>query len=236
MPIAKHRALSVALACTALLGLGGCKIFGVHRSLSPQAVALETRSEVWFAGQLQAGKAALADGRFAEAVVAFSNLRGEPGYDAEACNGLAIAYAGIGRTDLAANYFRRAILASPDDARFRRNLAMLEDRLAPAKEPARAALADATKGAPIASGAAPEAAVRVAARPRIALARVSDQEVMLQAAPGVAQWEPVRMPRPAVLAKVSGSHGRTIVMRPAAPAAYPVRIVFGRDTIGRVLR
>jgi tetratricopeptide (TPR) repeat protein len=257
-----HRTALIAAARTGLAGLavialGGChSLFARHHTLSAEAVAVQTRPEIDLAGQLVAGRTALAEARYAEAIAAFSRLRGEPGYDGEACNGLAIAWAGIGRDDLAAVYFRRALAAAPDDARYQRNFARFEARQDGARQ-ARAQLAAAqtqTQTQTQAQAAAPTSAPAVAtARTAPQLTRVSAHEFVLQAASGVALWEPAAPRRhlaarpmaapvrhaPAVLPTIAGTQGRTFVIaRRAAPSSsgYPVRIVFGRNAIGAALR
>jgi hypothetical protein len=85
------------------------------------------------------------------------------------------------------------------------------------------------------------------------LTRISAHEFVLQAASGVALWEPAAPRRhlaarpmaapvrhtPTVLPTIAGTQGRTFVIaRRAAPSSsgYPVRIVFGRNAIGAALR
>lgn len=52
-------------------------------------------------------------------------LQADPGL-AAAHNGLAVAYAALGRTDLAQRHFELAVAAAPDNMAYRRNLARLE--------------------------------------------------------------------------------------------------------------
>lgn len=241
-------AARLTLAGTAVLVLGGChSLFAWHRPLTPAVRALETRSDVYLADQLAAGRVALEEGRHAEAIAAFSRLRGEPGYDAEACNGLAVAWAGIGRDDLAAAYFRRALALAPGEQRYRRNLALFEARQETVRA-ARAALAElaAIPWAPPVLSQATPAAVKVASGMDARITRISKREILLQAAPGIALWEaPHGHPKsarstlatrqPTMLPVVTGTHGRTFAMGArAAPAGpYPVRIVFGRAAVVR---
>lgn len=72
---------------------------------------------------IERGKELLQRGQYADAISAFRKaLRDEPD-GAEANNGLAIAYDGIGRKDLARRYFELAVAEKPDEIRYRGNLA-----------------------------------------------------------------------------------------------------------------
>lgn len=75
---------------------------------------------------LAAGKRALADGQYGAAVAALRLARLDPGCAAEATNGLGVAYAQLGRDDLAERYFREAAAMDPQDRRFTANLARFE--------------------------------------------------------------------------------------------------------------
>ncbi|MEY4721093.1 MAG: hypothetical protein RIQ46_818 [Pseudomonadota bacterium] len=72
---------------------------------------------------LLAGKDALRQGQYAAAITDFRIARLDPALEAEAFNGLAIAYSNIGRPDLSERYFRQAVALAPDDRRFAANLA-----------------------------------------------------------------------------------------------------------------
>lgn len=75
---------------------------------------------------LAEGRRALADGRYVAAVAALRLARLDPDCAAEAANGMGVAYALLGRTDLAERYFREAVARDPQDRRFSGNLARLE--------------------------------------------------------------------------------------------------------------
>lgn len=74
------------------------------------------------AKQMALGRQMLDDGQFGQAVIAFRNVQHVPEYSAPAHNGLGVAYAQIGRPDLAERYFRMAVLDIPTDARYQANL------------------------------------------------------------------------------------------------------------------
>ncbi len=82
----------------------------------------------YFELRLAAGRAHLKAGRPTQAVTAFRQASYDPRFAGEAYNGMAIAYAQIGRDDLASALFAKAVAANPNDERFARNLARLEGR------------------------------------------------------------------------------------------------------------
>lgn len=75
---------------------------------------------------LAMGRQALADGQYGTAIAALRFARLDPACSAEATNALGVAYARIGRDDLAERYFREALALAPDDRRFAANLARFE--------------------------------------------------------------------------------------------------------------
>ena len=75
---------------------------------------------------LEEGRAYLRSGQIAAAVASFRIARMDPSTAAEANNGLGVAYAKIGRMDLADRYFRVAVELNPSDDRFAANLLRLQ--------------------------------------------------------------------------------------------------------------
>lgn len=65
----------------------------------------------------------LASRQYGLAIELFRAASREPALEVDSLNGLAIAYDGIGRRDLAERYFQKALAARTDDERTRRNLA-----------------------------------------------------------------------------------------------------------------
>ena len=110
----------------AATSLSGCQVFGGSGSASLSAQDFDMSE--YFERRLATGRAELKAGRPTQAVVAFRQASYDPRYAGEAYNGMAIAYAQIGREDLAASLFARAVAAAPEDERFARNLARLEGR------------------------------------------------------------------------------------------------------------
>jgi hypothetical protein len=87
----------------------------------PEAVPALQRAE----GQLAAGRDALGQRNYAAAITAFRAASVEQSVQPAAQNGLGVAFAGIGREDLAELHFRKAISLDPANARYEENLARL---------------------------------------------------------------------------------------------------------------
>ncbi len=115
-----------ALSASMLALLGGCA--------SGRSPSLEIRS----VGQSQMspdtgnivdrGKELLSRGQNADAISAFRGALRTEGNQAEAYNGMAIAYDRIGRADLARRYFELAVAEQPTADRYRNNLARFFNR------------------------------------------------------------------------------------------------------------
>lgn len=109
--------------------LGGCQSFpltswmfkdagraaSAHRQLAGSPI-----------GALEEGRAFLRDGNISAAVASFRIALLDPAMRAEACNGLAVAYARLGRDDLAQRYFLAAISAEPENQKYVANLLRLQ--------------------------------------------------------------------------------------------------------------
>lgn len=121
-------AWGTAVVSAAVL-LSGCKILGIHHVAGvPAASQLATAQAAPAPGSaLQDGRENLRANRTGLAIDSF-NLALASGEDpAAAYNGLAIAYARIGRTDLAYRFFKKAMNSDPLSPVYSRNLAMLID-------------------------------------------------------------------------------------------------------------
>ena len=103
-----------------LAGCAGTGSRNMQASAAP--VSLET---LFGAEDVADGKDALRQGNMSLAVDAFRRAAINPQTAGEANNGLGIAYARLGRTDLAETHFAKAIALAPGDARFSSNLARL---------------------------------------------------------------------------------------------------------------
>lgn len=138
-------AFKVAGTLALSLTVSGCGIFhkqsGVARSLERKA-ATELAYDGSF--EFEFARASLIDERYGQAITSFRKSEIYPKYQAESDNGLGIAYAALGRNDLALRYFRKAVDFAPGEAKFLANLNRLETAIAAANErsaPALAALA-----------------------------------------------------------------------------------------------
>jgi len=127
---------------------------------------------------LEEGKAFLRQGRISAAIASFRIARSEPSTRAEASNGLGVAFAKLGRLDLADRYFQAALSAEPDNQRYVANLLRLEGQIALAGRESRA----------VAQVAAQSARRAPAPRQRTSgpVKRVSPTEVLVQSLPELA--------------------------------------------------
>ena len=122
---------TVRLTClvTAAVSLSGCQSFPLTSWLfkndrtasdaDPQLAGSTT-------GALEEGAALLRAGNLSAAVASFRIAQLDRATRADACNGLGVAYAKLGRLDLAERYFQAAILSDPDNTRYAANLLRLQ--------------------------------------------------------------------------------------------------------------
>ncbi|RVQ69387.1 hypothetical protein EKN06_04180 [Croceicoccus ponticola] len=116
---------TIAGLVLAATSLGGCQsLFG---SNTASADLNDVDMSSYFEQRLLEGRLHLNANRPTRAITAFRQGSYDPKYAAEAFNGMAIAYDRIGRPDLAARYFAKAVEADPRDERFARNLARFEE-------------------------------------------------------------------------------------------------------------
>jgi tetratricopeptide (TPR) repeat protein len=115
--------VALLLAVTVPL-LTGCKsIFSAHGfSHIKVKVADDQLLAQYGQKQIAIGREALENGEYGLALIAFRNVERDPAYAAAAHNGMAIAYDGIGRPDLAERFFKQAIADSPEDKNYQANL------------------------------------------------------------------------------------------------------------------
>lgn len=104
--------------------LGGCQsIFGSHAApAANQALDLQAEIGRYATEQLEGGRRLLDLGQNGLAISAFRKALIGTEQRAAAHNGLAVAYANIGRPDLAERYFRLAMQEAPGDDRYAANL------------------------------------------------------------------------------------------------------------------
>ena len=111
------------------LSLGGCQSlklpgwsFKKQRSEPQQSEP----SELAYRGILDDAKTQLREGNLSTAIALFRVARQSEDNRAEAYNGMAVAYAKLGRTDLADRYFRAALKVDPEGDRYAANLLRLQ--------------------------------------------------------------------------------------------------------------
>lgn len=114
------RKIAAGLAIAVLLG--GCQsIFGKAAGVDIQPVGVPTTAQGLIA--LEEGREFLRAGDPGSATVVLQIAAGDPSTMAEAFNALGVAYAMLGRGDLAERFFQRAVAENPAEAKFAANLA-----------------------------------------------------------------------------------------------------------------
>jgi len=124
----------VSAVAAAALMLGGCQSFPLT-SWMFKGERSETRQLAGnTAGALEEGRAFLREGNIASAVASFRIASLDRANRADACNGLAVAYAMLGREDLAERYFREAIATEPENTKYVANLLRLQRQVMLARQ------------------------------------------------------------------------------------------------------
>ena len=180
----KHT-LSLLVLAVAAVPLGGCSmLFGKSNEFAARkSPAKQLKAEDFAAARLGEARAALDKGHWAEAITAFRDAQRLPALAPSAHNGMGVAYAELGRPDLAERYFLLAIAAAPEDRRFAANLSRLYAQNArPEPELAAAPEAIPALTAPRSALTGANTAVRVE-RPAGRLVRTARGEMRLQSAP-----------------------------------------------------
>ncbi len=130
--------------------LGGCQILNLPAMVFKSRPGAESKSwapaaKTDYAAALSEGRFALSSGNLSEAAALFRIAQGGESTYADATNGIAVAYAKLGRPDIAERYFRMAIDSQPENPKFAANLLRLQqDR--DDREPAPAASAHGSGG------------------------------------------------------------------------------------------
>jgi len=163
----------IAAAMAATL-LGGCQsIFGHHARLDVRPAGGEVSSAT-YAVALAEGRQELMRGEVGLAIVSLQTAATQPDTAAAAHNGLGVAYAMLGRGDLAERYFQQAVAEDPAEAKYAANLARYYQ----------------SREAALARASAAPAVVAVAAGGDVQggeLAVAEPLERVLQSAPGTAR-------------------------------------------------
>ena len=234
----------IGLAAGAAM-LSGCQGFplGKWAFAKPRSASQAGVADVAFSeATLQEGRQQLEQGRISEAIASFRMAMMAPATRAEASNGLAVAYAKLGRSDLADRYFREAMTLDPDNSKFAANLLRLQQQtilmaaeeratmLADASVPS-AAVAASAQDTPLAQN---DSLVRVS-RGEVHLALSSEQtaapRMTVRSRMAVAEAAPVASEGPSKVAvKDSSVTPAAEVTAEAKPASasktivYPVRL------------
>ena len=127
------------LLVAASVSLAGCQLFTGGKSHMAHLKGDASRS----LATLEEGRTFLRDGQIAAALASFKIAQLDVATRADATNGLAVAYAKLGRPDLARRYFMLALSLDPGNTvyaanllRLQRNTALAErEEAAPAAEP-----------------------------------------------------------------------------------------------------
>lgn len=123
------RLIAMISASTALGGCQSVPLLGWMSKERPAAAAKRNTLAENKSGALEEGKALLRSGNISAAVASFRIALLDPAARGEANNGLAVAYAKLGRADIADRYFRAAIESDPDNPKFAANLLRLQQQV-----------------------------------------------------------------------------------------------------------
>jgi hypothetical protein len=210
----------------AFLALGGCQSLFSSPSFASRAPAAESTSidmSDYFTARLEAGRTHLAHGRPAAAVIAFRQASYDPAHAGPAFNGMGVAYAQMGRQDLARRYFTMAVAIDPLDERFARNLARLENDAV--SDSIRSAFAEAGNAPPEVSPQQSSDTVRSAQDS--GMRRVSSREVEIFGAAALRSDKIITTVRPQPAEQRSSS----AIARSDRAATYPIRIALPRAEV-----
>lgn len=120
------RTIAIVSLALAAPGLSACNaLFGDHGSSSGRLSSADLDMEDYFADRIAMGRALMDRQRYGAALVAFRQARYHPDYAGDAYNGMAVAYAKLGRADLAERFFLEASHVDPGNPRYMANLSHL---------------------------------------------------------------------------------------------------------------
>jgi len=124
------KAISIGvLTVTGALALSGCQLFETPRLAKAAGRHLDDQNGMQASHGLaiEEGRGHLRANRSGMAIDAFNRGLAQGEDPAAAYNGLGVAYARIGRSDLAYRFFKKASVSDPENPTYWRNLAMLID-------------------------------------------------------------------------------------------------------------
>ena len=118
-----------AFAMVSVFALGGCQFFGnmhvAHNAQTGQPAEASASASALPAALIQEGREHLRGNRTGLAIEAFNRALASGEDPALAYNGLGVAYARIGRPELAYRFFKKAAMSDPANPMFAHNLAAL---------------------------------------------------------------------------------------------------------------
>jgi tetratricopeptide (TPR) repeat protein len=198
--------------------LGGCQSFPLTSWMfKGKRPAAEQRIELAgnTAGALEEGRAQLREGNISAAVASFRIALLDASSRAEASNGLGVAYARLGRHDLADRYFQGAISAEPENSKYVANLLRLQQQVMLARRATAAhAVALAQPG--------PRADRRQGGEPLVAgrVDRVSRGEVLVHARRDLGNAPAIAV----AYRDAPAEENADAIALADGPGAYPVRV------------
>lgn len=117
----------LTVIAAAAVALSGCQsVHGFFAKLRPHAAEVRPVETALVNADLEAGRHFLAEGRLVAAIHAFRAAQADPDALPAASNGLGVAYARLGRFDLADRYFRVALSLEPANDTYLANLLRMQ--------------------------------------------------------------------------------------------------------------
>lgn len=217
--------------CCSLAALSGCQLLGnLHLTRSSQDRATVAELAITSGTAVQEGRDHLRGGRPGLAIEAFNRALASGQDPAAAYNGLGVAYARLGRTDLAFRFFKKAALSEPDNAAYSRNLTRLID----SPQFALAMMSQAAPASAIASPALPAPQERTARIPG-RLQRDGNHQFSLTTLPSADEVSPAAR-RSAGLAqcprsKLRGKRVCAAVMLPQIERRRPAEVAIASPVV-----
>lgn len=234
------------------LALGGCQSFIGALGFGPkQSGQVEQRAEAFGTLELERGRLAMRQGHIALAIQQFRMAALNQQTAPDAFNGLGVAYAKLGRADLAERYFKTALELDSANPKYAANLARFYESplgnsaraLAMREREAAAALAEAQRAAE-AEGLLAQAEGHIEHRGAVSLPQpgglkteVLGKEVRISSAQQKAVSRPLRTPEIVVRAPAAESTDQPASDRPVIgsrnnPSVTPARIsLIGRTAV-----
>jgi len=119
-----NKAIKIATIVTASIALTGCQSFINKLGFGPkdQTMRAEAGAPIFGSDELEKGRAAMKAGYLANAIAQFRMAAMNQETAPDAFNGLGVAYAKLGRADLAERYFKMAVNLDATNQRYAANL------------------------------------------------------------------------------------------------------------------